>query len=112
MKVSAAISHSPEVASFNREEFFKSGLLLQQTIADVETRIRVLASEPAWQNTMVAANKSLLLPILFELRRSTQGYQVKVESWLLNNPQADNSKDLLSQLSDIEVVTNKYFFRF
>jgi len=108
----SAMSNSLDVASFNRQEFFKSGLLLQQTIADVETRIRILASEPAWQHTMVAANKSNLLPILFELRRSTQGYQVKVESWLLNNPQALNARDLLSQLSAIEVVTNKFFLTF
>ena len=45
---SSSLSHSVDVASFNREEFFKSGLLLQQTIADVETRVRVLANEPAW----------------------------------------------------------------
>ena len=108
----SAMSNSLDVASFNRQEFFKSGLLLQQTIADVETRIRILASEPAWQHTMVAANKSNLLPILFELRRSTQGYQVKVESWLLNNSQALNARDLLSQLSAIEVVTNKFFLTF
>jgi signal transduction histidine kinase len=100
------------VVSFNGVEFLESGLLLQQTIAEVETRIRVLASEEGSQHTMVAENKSSLLSILFELRRSTQGYQKKVEAWLQSRPTSANTGAMLSQLSGIEVLTDKYFLAF
>jgi signal transduction histidine kinase len=108
----SALSPLLDVLSFNRAAFLKSGLLLQQSIAEVETRIRVLASEQGSRHTMVAENKSNLLSILFELRRSTQSYQTRVESWLESRPSPTNTGEVLSQLSSIEVLTNKHFLTF
>ena len=108
----SALSPLLNVISFNRAAFLKSGLLLQQSIAEVETRIRVLASEQGSRHTMVAENKSNLLSILFELRRSTQSYQTKVESWLESSPSPTSTGEILSQLSSIEALINKYFLTF
>ena len=108
----SALSPLLNVISFNRAAFLKSGLLLQQSIAEVETRIRVLASEQGSRHTMVAENKSNLLSILFEIRRSTQSYQTKVESWLESRPSPTNTGEMLSQLSSTEALTNKHFLTF
>ena len=91
----------------NRERFIANGLLLQQAIAQLETDIRILSNTQDTDPSMVAEHKGRLLPILFELRRSSQGYQLKVERLILHQLSTIELAVVSDQLDTLETAINQ-----